>query len=149
MVSRPLAAGSGAAMLVAAVQMSLLLSASNPNLTLRELVFGCDDRVALVEEVKTLDRAYLAELAAYAASEQCGKHQSCRTPLLNRLVGLGNRKPVFERTTLDGARIKLSVCMDEGVMLVFTGIGTPHAAILVSTSEDDIRWDSTPLWSAE
>jgi hypothetical protein len=110
-------------------------------------MFGCDDRLALVEEVKALDRAYLAELAAYASSDQCTKYQ-CRPPLLDRLAGLGNRRPVFERTTHDGARIKLSVCMDEGVMLVFSGIGTRHATIVVATSEDDLRWDETPLWSA-
>lgn len=61
---------------------------------------------------------------------------------------LRNRKPLFERLREDGARIKLSVCMDEGVMLVLTGIGTPHSAIVVSTSEDDIRWESTSLRSA-
>ncbi len=134
-------------MLISAMQMSLLLAAATPTITLREFLFGCDDRLALVEKVKKLDHAYLAELSAYAASEQCAVHRSCQPPLLDRLVGLGNRKPVFERLR-DIARIKLSVCMDEGVMLIFTDIGTPHAAILVSSSEDDLRWDKTPLWSA-
>jgi hypothetical protein len=133
-------------MLASVVQMSLFLTAATPDITPRELAFGCDDRLALVEKVKTLDHAYLSELAAYAASDQCAR-LSCRPPLLDRLAGLGNRTPVFERLP-HSARIKLSVCMDEGVMLIFTDIGTPRAVIVVSTSEDDIRWDSTQIWSA-
>jgi hypothetical protein len=66
---------------------------------------------------------------------------------LNRLDGLGNRAPVFEKRG-GGAQIKLSVCMDAGVILIFTDIGTPHAAILVTTSDDDIHWNRTPLWPA-
>jgi hypothetical protein len=38
--------------------------------------------------------------------------------------------------------------MDEGVMLVFSGIGARHATIVVATSEDDLQRDETPLQSA-
>lgn len=55
---------------------------------------------------------------------------------------------LFERATHGGTRIELSVCMDEGVMLVFNGIGTRHTTIVVATSEDDLRRDETLLRSA-
>jgi len=111
------------------------------------LFAGCPDRAALVEKLKALDPNYLAELAAFAASNPCAPNSACRSPLLDRLDGLGNRAPVFESFNGD-AQIKLGVCMDEGVILIFTDIGTPRAAILVSTSADGIHWERTPLWSA-
>ena len=103
--------------------------------------------MAMVDRLKSLDQAYFAELAQYAASGRCALHHSCTSPIFDRLAGIGSRRPVFYQWR-DGAQIKLSVCMDEGVILVFTGIGTPQAAILVSTSADAIRWDRTLLWSA-
>ena len=135
-------------MLASILPLSMLLGAAGPAITFREFLFGCDDRAALVERVKALDPGYLAELARYAASGQCAVFAACRPPLLDRLAGLGNRRPVFERFPRDHAWIKLSVCMDEGVMLVFADIGTPRASVFVSSSEDDIQWDRTLLWSA-
>jgi len=113
---------------------------------LDQSLWGCPDLRVLVEKVKGLDRAYFAQLHAYAASGEC--KSMCNPPLLDRLSGLGNRKPVFEVIGNNAARIKLSVCMDEGVILGIGDIGTPQATIDVSWSADDIHWDDALLWSA-
>jgi hypothetical protein len=109
--------------------------------------FLCEDRGAIVEKVKKLDPAYFEQLYAYAASGQC--HVQCRPPVLSRLSGLGNRSPVLEMLPRNQARIKLSVCMDHGVALSFTEIGTPQAAIYVSWSVEFPDWDRALLWSAQ
>jgi len=100
---------------------------------------------AAVEGAKKLDRAYLAELYAYAASGQC--KGTCRPALLSRLSGLGNRPPVFEVIPNGRAQIKLSVCMDEGAILRFKNIGTQSGALYIAWSVDDLKWDEELLWS--
>ena len=106
--------------------------------------FGCPNVDAIVEGTKKLDSAYLSELHAYAASGQC--KDACKPPLLARLSGLGNRVPVFEVLPGGRAQIKLSVCVDEGVILTFEGIGTPNTTLHVSSSHDGVNWDSALLW---
>ncbi len=72
----------------------------------------------------------------------------CRPPLLDRLSGLGNRPPVLEILPNNQARIKLSVCVDDGVMLIFKEIGTPSAALYVMWSVEFPEWDKALIWSA-
>jgi hypothetical protein len=124
----------------------VIAAATSQGCNLDQWLWGCRDLRALVEKVKGLDRAYFVQLHAYAASGECKSR--CSPPLLDRLSGLGNRKPVFEVIGHNAARIKLSVCMDEGVILGFGDIGTPQATIDVSWSADDIHWDDALLWSA-
>ena len=109
-------------------------------------VLGCPDNHATVEGAKRLDPEYLSQLHAYAASGQC--KVTCRPPILSRLSGLGNRAPVFEVLPNGQAQIKLSVCMDQGVILLFKEVGTPNAALYVTWSQDDLKWDRALLWSA-
>jgi len=124
----------------------VIAAATSQGCNLDQELWGCPDLRALVGKVKGLDRAYFVQLHAYAASGEC--KSMCSPPLLDRLSGLGNRKPVFEVMRGSAARIKLSVCMDEGVILGFGNIGTPQATIDVSWSADDIHWDDALLWSA-
>lgn len=106
---------------------------------------SCADSDPILEKVKKLDHEYLSQLYEYAASGQC--KFTCSPPLLNRLSGLGNRAPVFEVVPHRQAQIKLSVCMDEGVILIFRAIGTPDAAITVISSHDGVTWNEAVLWS--
>lgn len=108
--------------------------------------FGCPDINTIVEATKKLDPEYLSQLQAYAASGQC--KDMCRPPILARLSGLGTRASVFEVLPKGMAQIKLSVCVDEGVILYFKGIGTPNVTIDVSWSQDGNNWDSALLWPA-
>ena len=107
-------------------------------------VFGCPNVDAMVEATRKLDFEYLSQLQAYAASGQC--KDVCRPPILARLSGIGNRPPVFEVLPGGMAQIKLSVCVDEGVILTFKEIGSPKTTIHVSWSLDDLKWDSVLLW---
>ena len=106
---------------------------------------ACGERAA-VEGAKKLDRAYLTQLYAYAASGEC--KDMCRPPILSRLSGLGNRSPVFEVLPNRQARIKLSVCMEDGVMLFFKHIGASDASLYVMWSADFPKWEQALLWVA-
>lgn len=130
-------------MLRKVTQLGILIVAMAASSGCHELICGTE---ATLKGTKKLDPAYLSQLYEYAASGQC--KDKCRPPILEHLSGLGNRAPIFEALPNKKAVIKLSVCVDEGVMLGFKEIGTPQAAIYAAWSFDDIKWNSTLLWSA-
>lgn len=108
-------------------------------------MWGCRQNAA-IEGAKKLDQTYLSQLYAYAASGQCTG--MCRPSILGRLSGLGNRSPVFEVLPHGQAHIKLSVCMEDGVMLYFKDVGKPNAALYLTWSVSFPKWDEALLWSA-
>jgi hypothetical protein len=112
------------------------------------LAGGCGSlacNIEAVEGAKKLDKEYLSQLYAYAASNEC--KGTCRPSILSGLSGLGNRAPVFEALPGNQAQVKLSVQLDCGVILTFKELGTPSGAVYVISSTDGTNWDKDFLWS--